>query len=135
MKTPKSLEFKNLSQELEIVFDDKTYHLPYEFLRVFSPSAEVKGHSPSEAKLQVGKKGIKILDVAPVGEYAIKITFSDGHDSGLYTWDWLEEIAQNKDSLWSDYLEQLKKAGASRDPDDEANKPFIEPPRKKCPNH
>lgn len=135
MKNPTSINFRNKSRLLEIVFDEETFELPYEFLRVFSPSAEVQGHTPEEKKLQVGKRDVTIVDVQPVGEYALKITFSDGHDSGLYSWDWLYEIGVRKEQLWEDYLNELLQAGASRDPDDPANLPFIEKKKPRCPNH
>ena len=135
MKNPTSINFRNKSRLLEIVFDEEPFELPYEFLRVFSPSAEVQGHTPEEKKLQVGKRDVTITDVQPVGEYALKITFSDGHDSGLYSWDWLYEIGVRKDQLWEDYLSELTQAGASRDPDDPANLPFIEKKKPSCPNH
>lgn len=135
MKNPTSINFRNKSRLLEIVFDEETFELPYEFLRVFSPSAEVQGHTPEEKKLQVGKRDVTITDVQPVGEYALKITFSDGHDSGLYSWDWLYEIGVRKEQLWEDYLSELMQAGASRDPDDPANLPFIEKKKPSCPNH
>jgi hypothetical protein len=82
------------------------------------------GHTPDEAKLQVGKRDVEIKEVKPVGEYAIQPVFSDGHDSGIYSWDWLYDIAVNKDALWAAYLEDLKAHGASRDPADPANAPF-----------
>lgn len=135
MKIPTNIEFKNRSAVLQIDYEDGSYELPYEFLRVFSPSADVQGHTPDQAKLQVGKKGIKIVNVEPVGEYALKIVFSDGHDSGLYSWEWLEELGKNKDALWEAYLKDLAAAGASRDPDDPANEPFKEKKKKGCPNH
>ena len=135
MKTPKAIEFKNKSKILQIQFDEEIFELSYEFLRVFSPSAEVRGHGPGQNKLQVGKRDVNIVDIEPVGEYAIKITFSDGHDTGLYTWDWLEDLCRRKDELWTSYLEELKSAGASRDPNDPANKPFEDKPKPKCPNH
>ena len=135
MRVPKSVEFKNKSKILRIQFDDEIFELTYEFLRVFSPSAEVRGHGPGQSKLQVGKRDVTIVDVEPVGEYAIKLTFSDGHDTGLYTWDWLEDLCYERDELWTSYLEELKAAGASRDPNDPANKPFEDKPKSKCPNH
>lgn len=135
MKNPTSINFRNKSRLLEIAFGEETFELPYEFLRVFSPSAEVQGHTPEEKKLQVGKRDVTITDVQPIGEYALKITFSDGHDSGLYSWDWLYEIGARKELLWEDYLSELMQAGASRDPDDPANLPFIEKKKPSCPNH
>lgn len=103
------------SRELEIAFaDGLRYRLPYEFLRVHSPSAEVRGHSPGQAMLQTGKQGVNVLGVEPVGSYAIKIEFSDGHDSGLYTWEYLQHLGQHQDALWQEYLHRLEAAGKSR---------------------
>ena len=120
---------------MNISYPDGDYELTYEFLRVFSPSADVQGHTPDQAKLQVGKRDVTIVDVAPVGEYALKVTFSDGHDSGIYSWEWLEDLGKNKEAFWAAYLEDLKAAGASRDPNDPANEPFKEKPKSKCSGH
>ncbi len=135
MKLPINIEFHNKSKRMNISFSDGDYEFTYEFLRVFSPSADVRGHTPDEAKLQVGKRDVTIVDVAPVGEYALKLTFSDGHDSGIYSWEWFEDLGKNKDELWESYLEDLKQHGASRDPNDPANEPFKEKPKSKCPGH
>ena len=89
---------------MNISYPDGDYELTYEFLRVFSPSADVQGHTPDQAKLQVGKRDVTIVDVAPVGEYALKLTFSDGHDSGIYSWEWLEDLGKNKEAFWAAYL-------------------------------
>ncbi len=88
--------------------------LSYEFLRVYSPSAEVRGHSPSQAVLQTGKADVMLSDIQTVGHYAVQLSFDDGHDSGLYTWDYLHELALRRDALWDDYLAKLEEAGASR---------------------
>ena len=125
MRLPTSIELKKKSRLLAIEYGNDRYELPFEFLRVFSPSAEVQGHTPDQTKLQVGKRDVDVLE----------INFSDGHDSGIYSYDYLEELGKNKDSLWQAYLEDLKAAGASRDPNDPANKRFEEPPKKKCPSH
>lgn len=135
MKLPTNIEFHNKSKIMNISYPDGDYELIYEFLRVFSPSADVQGHTPDQAKLQVGKRDVTIVDVAPVGEYALKLTFSDGHDSGIYSWEWLEDLGKNKEALWAAYLEDLKEAGASRDPNDPANEPFKEKPKSKCSGH
>lgn len=135
MKLPTNIEFHNKSKIMHISYPDGDYELTYEFLRVFSPSADVQGHTPDQAKLQVGKRDVTIVDVAPVGEYALKLTFSDGHDSGIYSWEWLEDLGKNKEALWAAYLEDLKEAGASRDPNDPANEPFKEKPKSKCSGH
>ncbi len=101
---------------LEISFaDDERFSLPYEFLRVNSPSAEVKGHFPGEEVLQVGKKHVHIKDVAPSGSYALQITFDDGHDSGIYTWEYLHELGSHQAALWDAYLEKMAAAGESRE--------------------
>ena len=105
------------SRELEIAFSDGVEaRLSFEFLRVHSPSAEVQGHGPGQQTLQTGKRNVGILAVEPVGHYAIQPRFSDGHESGLYSWDWLHRFAREKDRLWQDYLDRLAAAGASRDP-------------------
>lgn len=135
MRLPTSIELKKKSRLLAIEYGNDRYELPFEFLRVFSPSAEVQGHTPDQAKLQVGKRDVDVLEILPIGSYALQINFSDGHDSGIYSYDYLEELGKNKDSLWQAYLEDLKAVGASRDPNNPANKRFEEPPKKKCPSH
>jgi DUF971 family protein len=90
--------------------------LPFELLRVYSPSAEVQGHGPGQEVLQVGKRDVQIQALEPVGHYAVKPTFSDGHDSGLFTWEYLAWLGANQDELWQNYLDRLAAAGASRDP-------------------
>ena len=115
--TPTDLVFHNRSRLLEISFDDgKTYTLPYEFLRVCSPSAEVRGHGPGQETLQAGKREVTIDDVEQVGRYAIRPRFSDGHDSGIFSWEYLHELGERQPELWQDYLARLDAAGASRDP-------------------
>jgi len=101
--------------ELSITFTDGTAgRLSAEFLRVVSPSAEVQGHSPSERKLVPGKRDVTIRAIEPVGNYAVRLVFSDGHDTGLYSWLYLYEIANRKEELWNGYLQELAAAGASR---------------------
>ena len=115
--TPTEIKLHQKSHLMEISFaDGKRFELSYEFLRVFSPSAEVRGHGPGQEVLQVGKKAIEITAIEPVGSYAVQPRFSDGHDSGLYSWDYLYEIASAKDQLWQQYLQRLQAAGASREP-------------------
>lgn len=115
---PTDIEYRSSQALLLISFDnDESFELSAEFLRVFSPSAEVRGHGPGQETLQVGKADVKITAIEPVGSYAVKLVFDDGHDSGLYSWDWLYEIAVNKDKLWTDYLDKLQAAGAKRQPD------------------
>ena len=115
MTTPTEITLHQKSRLLEIAFDDGTrFKLPFEFLRVLSPSAEVKGHGPGQEVLQVGKRNVLLTELEPVGSYALKLVFDDGHDSGLYTWEYLHHLGSNQQALWQDYLEQLAAAGASR---------------------
>jgi DUF971 family protein len=117
--TPTEIILHQQSRELEIAFGDEArYRLPYEFLRVHSPSAEVRGHGPGQEILQVGKREVRILDVQPAGSYALKLVFDDGHDSGLYTWDYLHQLGEYQPVLWQEYLHLLEAAGESRDPAD-----------------
>lgn len=117
MHIPTDIILHHQSRILEIAFDDGSrYKLPYEFLRVHSPSAEVRGHGTGQEVLQTGKQGVSILDAEPVGSYALKLTFDDGHDSGLYTWELLHELGKYQDALWNEYLRRLEEAGASREP-------------------
>jgi DUF971 family protein len=114
---PTDIVLHNQSRLLEIAFDDGTrYRFPFEFLRVYSPSAEVRGHGPGQETLQVGKRNVMITEIEPAGSYAIKLVFDDGHDSGLYTWEYLQELGKYQDAMWHDYLTKLEAAGASRDP-------------------
>ena len=116
MTTPTEITLHQQSKLLEIGFDDGVrYSLPFEFLRVHSPSAEVRGHGPGQEVLQVGKQNVILLKVEPVGSYALKLTFDDGHDSGLYTWEYLHELGKYQDALWHDYLSKMGEAGASRE--------------------
>jgi DUF971 family protein len=106
------------SRVLEIEFDDGArFQLPFEFLRVYSPSAEVRGHGPGQETLQAGKRDVTINELQPVGHYAIQPSFSDGHESGIYSWEYLYEIGASQERLWADYLARLEAAGASRDRD------------------
>ena len=117
--TPQPTEIKlhQASRILEIAFaDGKTFRLPYELLRVYSPSAEVRGHGPGQETLQAGKRDVTITDVEPVGHYALRPKFSDGHDTGIYSWDYLYDLGIRQESLWQRYLERLAEAGASREP-------------------
>ena len=112
---PTEIRLHQKSRRLEIAFDDgKRFSLPYEFLRVHSPSAEVRGHGTGQEVLQTGKKDVDIVAVEPVGTYAIQPRFSDGHDSGLYAWDYLYALGTRQDALWEEYLRRLAAAGASR---------------------
>jgi DUF971 family protein len=115
--SPFSIVLHTASRVLEIAFDDgASFRLPFEFLRVYSPSAEVRGHGPGQEVLQAGKRDVTIDDLQPVGHYAVKPVFSDGHDSGIYAWDYLYELGSNQESLWAEYLARLDAAGASREP-------------------
>jgi DUF971 family protein len=128
MITPTEITLHQQSRALEIAFDDGArYRLPYEFLRVYSPSAEVRGHGPGQEVLQVGKKNIGVNGVEPVGTYALKILFDDGHDNGLYTWEYLQELGKYQDGMWHDYLTKLEAAGQSREVS--AHQPVTEAPR------
>ena len=114
--SPTEIKLHQKSRVLEIAFEDgKRYTLPFEFLRVYSPSAEVRGHGPGQEVLQVGKKDVEITQVEPVGSYAVQLVFSDGHDSGLYSWGYLYNLGVNQDSMWAHYLERVQQAGASRE--------------------
>jgi len=129
--TPQPTEIKlhQKSRILEISFaDGKTFQLPCEFLRVYSPSAEVRGHGPGQEVLQVGKKEIEITDIEPVGTYAIQPTFSDGHSTGIYSWDVLYDYGLHQEEMWRHYLKRLEEAGMSREP---GPAPFEQRPKSK----
>ena len=114
---PTEITLHRKSRVLEIAFDDGTrFQLPFEFLRVYSPSAEVRGHGPGQETLQQGKRDVDVLSVEPVGNYAVKPGFSDGHDSGLYSWDYLYMLGREQERLWSEYLARLEREGGTRDP-------------------
>lgn len=130
--SPSSIVLHTVSRVLEIAFDDgASFRLPFEFLRVYSPSAEVRGHGPGQEVLQVGKRDVMISDLRSVGHYAVQPVFSDGHDSGIYAWDYLYELGANQQQLWNDYLERLDDAGASREPTDAPPSP----PAASCARH
>ncbi len=113
-KYPVDIILHKKSHQLEIIFnDDKIYFYPFELLRVFSPSAEVRGHWGQGAKLQLDKQDVKILDIKPIGQYAIKIVYDDGHDSGLYDWTYLYDLGKKQALYWNDYLQRLNAAGHS----------------------
>jgi len=110
--TPTSINLHRKSRMLSISFDDgSAFDLPCEYLRVYSPSAEVRGHGPGQETLQIGKEEVNINEVEQVGRYAVKLVFSDGHDSGMYSWEYLYELGMNQSSYWQDYLSRLEKAG------------------------
>ena len=113
---PTDVKLHQASRVLELVFPNgRHFRLPYEFLRVHSPSAEVRGHGPGQEVLQAGKRDVTIRDVEPVGHYALRPTFSDGHSTGIYSWEYLYDLGERQDALWRDYLARLAAAGASRD--------------------
>ena len=118
-KTPRptDITLHQKSRMLEVAFDDGArFELPCEYLRVYSPSAEVRGHGPGQEVLQPGKREVGITGVEPVGMYAVKLVFSDGHDTGIYSWDYLHELGVKHESNWKTYLARLAQAGKSREP-------------------
>ena len=133
MLVPVDIAYHRQSRQLELTYEnEERFLLPAELLRVLSPSAEVQGHSPDQAQLPVGKRDVSIVGIEPVGLYALKIVFSDGHDSGYYDWDYLYKLAIEKGKLWQQYLDKLTQLGASRDPDDPKNEPFKPQLKKSC---
>lgn len=114
--TPQDLTVHSRSRVLEISFSDgKTFRIPFELMRVYSPSAEVQGHGPGQETLQTGKRNVELAALEPVGNYAVQPTFSDGHDSGIFSWDYLYFLGSQQDQLWADYEARLKAAGLDRD--------------------
>jgi DUF971 family protein len=112
---PTAITLHQKSRVMEIAFaDGRSFRLPYEYLRVYSPSAEVRGHGPGQEVLQTGKRDVDIHALEPVGSYAVQPRFSDGHDTGIYSWDYLYELGEGQEGKWSDYLARLQAAGASR---------------------
>jgi DUF971 family protein len=114
--TPTEIKLHQKSRVLEISYSDGSrFELPYEFLRVYSPSAEVRGHGPGQEVLQSGKKDVDILSLEPVGSYAVQPHFSDKHSTGIYSWEYLYDLGTHRQSLWQDYLKRLEAAGARRE--------------------
>ena len=116
--SPQPLEIKlhQKSRSMEITFSDgRRFELSYELLRVYSPSAEVRGHGPGQEVLQAGKRDVEIRLLEPVGSYAVQPVFSDGHSTGIYSWEYLYELGENQEKLWAEYLDKLAAAGASRE--------------------
>jgi DUF971 family protein len=112
---PTDIKLHQASRKLEITFADNAHFIwTCEFLRVYSPSAEVRGHGPGQETLQIDKEDVNIVGIEPVGQYAIKLAFSDGHDTGLYSWDYLYEIGMHQVAMWQTYLERLAAAGHHR---------------------
>src|SRR3569832_2765795 len=114
--TPTALTVHGQSRILEVGFSDgERFRFPFELMRVYSPSAEVQGHGPGQEVLQTGKREVELVELQPVGNYAVQPTFSDGHDTGIFSWDFLYFLGSQQDQLWSDYERRLKEAGADRD--------------------
>jgi DUF971 family protein len=114
MPHPTNIKSRTKSRVLEVSFDDgSTFELPYEYLRVFSPSAEVRGHGPGQEQLQLGKHDVVISQVEPVGNYAVKLVFDDGHNTGLFTWAYLYELGRDRPQKWQSYLDRLKELGVA----------------------
>ncbi|MFO8025783.1 gamma-butyrobetaine hydroxylase-like domain-containing protein [Thiohalophilus sp.] len=112
---PTEINLHKASHILEIAFDDGSrFELPTEYLRVYSPSAEVQGHGPGQEKLQIGKQDVNIERIEQVGHYAVQLYFDDNHDTGIYSWDTLYNLGKNYDELWQQYLDRLKEAGKER---------------------
>lgn len=116
-RQPTELRLRKKSRQLVVGFEDGSeFALPFEYLRVSSPSAEVKGHGPGQETLQTGKENVNVTAVEPVGHYAVRLVFDDGHNTGLYTWDYLYELGSDYESRWQAYLDRLKAAGYARQP-------------------
>ena len=114
---PTAINLHKVSRLLELAFEDgSTFKLPLEYLRVYSPSAEVQGHGPGQEVLQIGKEDVNVDSIEPMGHYAIKLVFDDNHDSGIYSWDYLYELGVTYDERWQDYLERLEAGGHKRKP-------------------
>ena len=115
-RVPTEIKLHQRSRVLEVAFSDgRSFRLPYELLRVYSPSAEVRGHGPGQEVLQTGKREVDIAALEPVGSYAVQPTFSDGHATGIFSWEYLYHLGEDQERLWKDYLARLEAAGASRD--------------------
>ena len=126
---PTAIKLRQKSRLMELVFSDGSqFELSYELLRVYSPSAEVRGHGPGQEVLQVGKRDVDISALEPVGTYAVQPTFSDGHSTGIYSWDYLYWLGTNRETLWRQYLKRMEEAGASREP---GPAPFEQRPKSK----
>jgi len=113
---PTDITYRSQSRVLSVTFEGTTFDIPAELLRVFSPSAEVRGHGAGERKLQMGKKYVKVTRIDPIGNYAVRLVFDDGHDTGIYAWEYLLDLGQHQDNYWADYEAEMKAANASRLP-------------------
>lgn len=128
--SPKDITLHNRSRVLEVSFSDgSTFRIPFELMRVYSPSAEVSGHGPGQEVLQTGKRDVDVVSLESVGNYAVQPTFSDGHSSGIFSWDYLYFLGSQQAQLWADYEERLQTAGVSRDA------PMIEKTGGGCSHH
>ena len=128
--TPQAITVHSQSKVLEVTFSDgATFRIPFELMRVYSPSAEVAGHGPGQEVLQTGKRDVELAGLEPVGNYAIQPAFSDGHDSGIFSWDYLYFLGSQQDKLWADYTARLTAAGVERDA------PMAEKAGKSCASH
>jgi DUF971 family protein len=114
---PTHIALHRKSRRLELRFGQERFELPAEYLRVYSPSAEVRGHGPGQEVLQTGKSQVGISDIKPIGHYAVQLVFDDGHDTGIFSWDYLYALCREQAARWQSYLDRLAAAGASRDPD------------------
>jgi DUF971 family protein len=115
-RVPSEIKLHQRSRAMEVTFSDgRSFRLPFEFLRVYSPSAEVRGHGPGQEVLQTGKREVDIVSLEPVGSYAVQPTFSDGHATGIFSWDYLYHLGENQEKMWREYLGKLEAAAASRD--------------------
>ncbi len=114
---PSEIRYDQAAKQLSVTFDDgREFQYPAEFLRVHSPSAEVKGHGPGQQKLIAGRRHVSIIEIEPVGNYAVRLVFDDLHDTGIYSWRYLAEIGERREEMWDDYVARLEAAGMSRDP-------------------
>ena len=114
--TPTDITVHNQSRVLEVAFSDGAqFRIPFELMRIYSPSAEVQGHGPGQEVLQTGKRQVDLVGLEPIGNYAVQPRFSDGHDTGLFSWDYLYFLGSEQDKLWADYEQRLKQAGVERD--------------------
>ena len=114
--TPEAMTVHGQSRVLEVTFSDGAqFRIPFELMRIYSPSAEVQGHGPGQEVLQTGKRDVELTALEPVGNYAVQPTFSDGHDTGIFSWDYLYFLGSEQERLWADYEQRLKQSGVSRD--------------------
>lgn len=123
---PSEIKLHQKSRRLEVSYGHgESFSLDFEYLRVFTPSAEARGHGPGQETLQTGKREVILERIEPVGTYALRLIFSDGHDSGLYSWDLLYNLGKHHDELWAEYLKQIEAQGLSRDVDDTSSRPAV----------